>query len=106
MPALSNHTGGRDALAAKNTPRYKIYAEEISTPARLRPKFEDALATALEIKVWLPHEESLAACTSLRRRRGQAVKACRLSKRSRVTKRSCERTSSMRGLARYVRSTR
>ncbi|MFD7501371.1 recombinase family protein [Streptomyces sp. NPDC059850] len=39
-----------DALAAKNIPRDKLFAEKISTRVRVRPKFEEALRTAREIK--------------------------------------------------------
>ncbi|MFC6134715.1 recombinase family protein [Streptomyces spororaveus] len=44
-----------DALAAKNIPRDKIFAEKISTRVRVRPKFEAALAAAREIKAHAPH---------------------------------------------------
>ena len=44
-----------DALAAKNIPRDKIFAEKISTRVRVRPQFEAALAVAREIKAHAPH---------------------------------------------------
>ncbi|MFE2558300.1 recombinase family protein [Streptomyces sp. NPDC059352] len=44
-----------DALAAKNIPRDKIFAEKISTRVRVRPRFEAALAAAREIKAHAPH---------------------------------------------------
>ncbi|MFE4425221.1 recombinase family protein [Streptomyces sp. NPDC056817] len=44
-----------DALAAKNIPRDKIFAEKISTRVRVRPQFEAALAAAREIKAHAPH---------------------------------------------------
>ncbi|GAA2436876.1 recombinase family protein [Streptomyces mauvecolor] len=44
-----------DALAAKNIPRDKIFAEKISTRVRVRPAFEAALSAAREIKAHAPH---------------------------------------------------
>ncbi|MFF2404938.1 recombinase family protein [Streptomyces goshikiensis] len=44
-----------DALAAKNIPRDKLFAEKISARVRVRPKFEAALAAAREIKAHAPH---------------------------------------------------
>ncbi|WP_327723579.1 recombinase family protein [Streptomyces europaeiscabiei] len=43
-----------DALASKNIPQDKIFAEKISTRVRVRPQFE-ALAAAREIKAHAPH---------------------------------------------------
>ncbi|MER5602828.1 recombinase family protein [Streptomyces sp. NPDC002265] len=44
-----------DALASKNIPRDKIFAEKISTRVRVRPAFEAALSAAREIKAHAPH---------------------------------------------------
>ncbi|MEO3764085.1 recombinase family protein [Streptomyces sp. B8F3] len=44
-----------DALAAKNIPRDKIFAEKISTRVRVRPACEAALSAAREIKAHAPH---------------------------------------------------
>ncbi|MFD4792566.1 recombinase family protein [Streptomyces anulatus] len=39
-----------DALAGHGIPRDKIFAEKISTRVRVRPRFEEALRTAREVK--------------------------------------------------------
>ncbi|MET8138027.1 recombinase family protein [Streptomyces sp. NPDC005251] len=44
-----------DALAGHGIPRDKIFAEKISTRIRVRPKFEEALRTAREVKAHAPH---------------------------------------------------
>ncbi|MEU9116376.1 recombinase family protein [Streptomyces sp. NPDC048483] len=44
-----------DALSKHGIPRDKIFSEKISTRVRVRPKFEAALAAALEIKAHAPH---------------------------------------------------
>ncbi|MGW7445039.1 recombinase family protein [Kitasatospora sp. NPDC054795] len=44
-----------DALAAHGIPRGKIFSEKISTRIRVRPKFEEALRTAREVKAHAPH---------------------------------------------------
>lgn len=44
-----------DALAAHGIPRDKIFAEKVSTRVRVRPKFEDALDAARQIKAHAPH---------------------------------------------------
>jgi DNA invertase Pin-like site-specific DNA recombinase len=60
-PGLQVHTLGQEldsqlaALAAKNIPRDKIFAEKISTRGRVRPMFGAALAAAREIKAHAPH---------------------------------------------------
>ncbi|WP_445518108.1 recombinase family protein [Streptomyces sp. NEAU-174] len=44
-----------DALAKHGIPRDKIFSEKISTRVRVRPKFEEALRTAREVKAHAPH---------------------------------------------------
>ncbi|MFD5006248.1 recombinase family protein [Streptomyces mutabilis] len=44
-----------DALAAHGIPRDRIFSEKISTRVRVRPKFEEALRTAREVKAHAPH---------------------------------------------------
>ncbi|MGI5442962.1 recombinase family protein [Streptomyces shenzhenensis] len=44
-----------DALAKHGIPRDKIVSEKISTRVRVRPKFEEALRTAREVKAHAPH---------------------------------------------------
>ncbi|MFD9606251.1 recombinase family protein [Streptomyces sp. NPDC059970] len=44
-----------DALAGHSIPRDKIFSEKISTRVRVRPKFEEALRTAREVKAHAPH---------------------------------------------------
>ncbi|WP_344604798.1 recombinase family protein [Streptomyces glaucus] len=44
-----------DALAGHGIPRDKIFAEKISTRIRVRPKFEEVLRTAREVKAHAPH---------------------------------------------------
>ncbi|MEU4955265.1 recombinase family protein [Streptomyces lavendulae] len=44
-----------DALAGHGIPRDKVFAEKISTRIRVRPKFEEALRTAREVKAHAPH---------------------------------------------------
>ncbi|MGC9499288.1 recombinase family protein [Streptomyces sp. WG7] len=43
-----------DALAGHGIPRDKIFSQKISTRVRVRPKFEEALRTAREIKAHAP----------------------------------------------------
>ncbi|MFD4865981.1 recombinase family protein [Streptomyces sp. NPDC058412] len=40
-----------DALAGHGIPREKIFSEKTSTCVRVRPRFEEALRTAREVKV-------------------------------------------------------
>ncbi|RVX40800.1 DNA invertase Pin-like site-specific DNA recombinase [Nonomuraea polychroma] len=56
-----------DALAAKNIPRDKIFAEKISTRVRVRPQFEAALAAAREIKAHAPHCRVILAVYEMKR---------------------------------------
>ncbi|MBP2067482.1 DNA invertase Pin-like site-specific DNA recombinase [Streptomyces iranensis] len=44
-----------DALAKHGIPRDKIFSEKISTRVRVRPKFEEALRTAREVKAHADH---------------------------------------------------
>ncbi|WP_329028282.1 recombinase family protein [Streptomyces sp. NBC_00690] len=44
-----------DALAGHGIPRDKVFSEKISTRVRVRPRFEDALRTAREVKAHAPH---------------------------------------------------
>ncbi|MEW2489661.1 recombinase family protein, partial [Streptomyces sp. NPDC048411] len=44
-----------DALSKHGIPRDKIFSEKISTRVRVRPKFEEALRTAREVKAHAPH---------------------------------------------------
>ncbi|MEU9473734.1 recombinase family protein [Streptomyces avermitilis] len=44
-----------DALSKHGIPRDKIFSEKISTRIRVRPKFEEALRTAREVKAHAPH---------------------------------------------------
>ncbi|MER6076039.1 recombinase family protein [Streptomyces sp. NPDC001817] len=44
-----------DALAGHGIPRDKIFSEKISTRVRVRPRFEEALRTAREVKAHAPH---------------------------------------------------
>ncbi|GAA2403922.1 hypothetical protein GCM10010420_34130 [Streptomyces glaucosporus] len=44
-----------DALSEHGIPRDKIFSEKISTRVRVRPKFEEALRTAREVKAHAPH---------------------------------------------------
>ncbi|MER7952795.1 recombinase family protein [Streptomyces sp. NPDC096079] len=44
-----------DALAGHGIPRDKVFNEKISTRIRVRPKFEEALRTAREVKAHAPH---------------------------------------------------
>ncbi|MEV0416365.1 recombinase family protein [Streptomyces sp. NPDC050448] len=44
-----------DALAGHGIPRDKVFAEKIGTRIRVRPKFEEALRTAREVKAHAPH---------------------------------------------------
>ncbi|MEV8546998.1 recombinase family protein [Streptomyces sp. NPDC051572] len=44
-----------NALAKHGIPRDKIFSEKISTRVRVRPKFEESLKTAREIKAHAPH---------------------------------------------------
>lgn len=44
-----------DALTAHGIPRDKVFSEKISTRLRVRPKFDEALRTAREIKAHAPH---------------------------------------------------
>ncbi|WP_436777610.1 recombinase family protein [Yinghuangia sp. YIM S09857] len=44
-----------DALAGHGIPRDKVFAEKISTRIRVRPKFEEVLRTAREVKAHAPH---------------------------------------------------
>ncbi|WP_443049312.1 zinc finger domain-containing protein [Streptomyces sp. NBC_00316] len=44
-----------DALAGHGIPRDRIFSEKISTRIRVRPKFEEALGTAREVKAHAPH---------------------------------------------------
>lgn len=44
-----------DALGKHGIPRDKIFSEKISTRVRVRPKFEEALRTAREVKAHAPH---------------------------------------------------
>ncbi|MFI5690005.1 recombinase family protein [Streptomyces sp. NPDC051636] len=43
-----------DALSKHGIPRYKIFSEKISTRVRVRPRFQEALRTAREIKAHAP----------------------------------------------------
>ncbi|MFD0449056.1 recombinase family protein [Streptomyces indonesiensis] len=56
-----------DALAAKNIPRDKIFVEKISTRGRVRPKFEQALAAAREIKAHAPHRRVIFTVYEMKR---------------------------------------
>ncbi|WP_265291392.1 recombinase family protein [Streptomyces sp. SHP 1-2] len=44
-----------DALSKHGIPREKIFSEKISTRVRVRPRFEEALRTAREVKAHAPH---------------------------------------------------
>ncbi|WP_406723317.1 recombinase family protein [Streptomyces althioticus] len=44
-----------DALSKHGIPRDKIFSEKISTRVRVRPRFEEALRTAREVKAHAPH---------------------------------------------------
>lgn len=44
-----------DALSKHGIPRDKIFSEKISTRMRVRPRFEEALRTAREVKAHAPH---------------------------------------------------
>ncbi|WP_241989876.1 MULTISPECIES: recombinase family protein [unclassified Streptomyces] len=44
-----------DALTGHGIPRDKIFSEKISTRVRVRPRFEEALRTAREVKEHAPH---------------------------------------------------
>jgi hypothetical protein len=44
-----------DALSKHGISRDKIFSEKISTRVRVRPKFEEALRTAREVKAHAPH---------------------------------------------------
>ncbi|MFE3390016.1 recombinase family protein [Streptomyces anulatus] len=44
-----------DALSKHGIPRDKIFREKISTRVRVRPRFEEALRTAQEVKAHVPH---------------------------------------------------
>ncbi|WUS12320.1 recombinase family protein [Streptomyces sp. NBC_01260] len=44
-----------DALAGHGIPRDKIFSEKTSTRVRVRPRFEEALRTAREVKAHAPH---------------------------------------------------
>ncbi|MFF3389941.1 recombinase family protein [Streptomyces sp. NPDC002669] len=44
-----------DALSKHGIPREKIFSEKISTRVRVRPKFEEALRTAREVKAHAPY---------------------------------------------------
>ncbi|MEU9999162.1 recombinase family protein [Streptomyces sp. NPDC050848] len=52
-----------DALSKHGIPRGKIFSEKISTRVRVRPKFEEALRTAREVKAHAPHCRSSSPCT-------------------------------------------
>jgi hypothetical protein len=57
-----------DALSKHGIPRDKAFSEKISTRVRGRPKFEDALRTAREVKAHAPHCRVDMLHTMLRRR--------------------------------------
>ncbi|MFJ3722734.1 hypothetical protein ACIPYQ_09185 [Streptomyces sp. NPDC090045] len=44
-----------DALGKHGLPRDKIFSEKVSTRVRVRPRFEEALRTAREVKAHAPH---------------------------------------------------
>ncbi|MEU7088880.1 recombinase family protein [Streptomyces achromogenes] len=52
-----------DALSKHGIRRDKIFSEKISTRVRVRPKFEEALRTAREVKAHAPHCRSSSPST-------------------------------------------
>ncbi|MEE1791078.1 recombinase family protein [Streptomyces sp. BE308] len=56
-----------DALAGHGIPRDKIFAEKISTRMRVRPKFEEALRTAREVKAHAPHRRVIFTVYEMKR---------------------------------------
>lgn len=52
---LSAAASGRGRGTGHGIPRDKIFSEKISTRIRVRPKFEEALRTAREVKAHAPH---------------------------------------------------
>ncbi|MEK8175040.1 recombinase family protein [Streptomyces sp. M19] len=52
-----------DALSKHGIPRDKIFSEKISTRVRVRPKFEEALRTAREVKAHARTAGSSSPCT-------------------------------------------
>ncbi|MBC9727680.1 recombinase family protein [Streptomyces sp. TRM68367] len=56
-----------DALTAHGIPRDKVFSEKISTRVRVRPQFEQALATAREIKAHAPHYRVILTVYEMKR---------------------------------------
>ncbi|GAA2282029.1 hypothetical protein GCM10010145_61770 [Streptomyces ruber] len=52
-----------DALSEHSVPRDKIFSEKISTRVRVRPRFEEALRTAREVKTQPRTAGSSSPCT-------------------------------------------
>ncbi|WP_255980891.1 recombinase family protein [Streptomyces longispororuber] len=52
-----------DALVKHGVPRDKVFSEKVSTRVRIRPKFEEALRTAREVKAHARTAGSSLPCT-------------------------------------------
>ncbi|WP_245171253.1 recombinase family protein [Streptomyces decoyicus] len=56
-----------DALSKRGIPRDKIFSEKISTRVRVRPRFEEALRTAREVKAHAPHCRAIFTVCEMKR---------------------------------------
>ncbi|CAL9424686.1 hypothetical protein SUDANB146_04589 [Streptomyces sp. enrichment culture] len=56
-----------DALSKHGIPRDRIFSEKISTRVRVRPRFEEALRTAREVKAHAPHRRVSFTVYEMRR---------------------------------------